>query len=115
MKKAFCEPANTTFCPPISIATAFKFNSLKGSEELKISRSPENGGDVSFSSRSELEAAFAQGESVLHPGDLKAAVIPIMVEALEKLAAAIKADPDVTKASKGLKALAKKLAKKGKK
>lgn len=89
---------------------------MEGSEgELKISRSPENGGEVTFKNRSELEGAFAQGESVLHPGDLKGAVVPIMVETLEKLSAAFKADSDLTKASKGLKALAKKLAKKGKK
>lgn len=117
MKKAFCEPKNIGFCPPIAVATALKFGLAEGSTgELLITRSPDNGGDITFTSRSDLEAAFAQGEEVLHPGDLKTAVIPIMVATLDKLSTAIKADGDATKASKALKALAKKLAKfKGKK
>lgn len=113
MKKAFCEPGNVSFCPPIAIASAFSFGLAEGGEgEMKISRSPENGGDVVFKSRAELEAAFGQGEQVLHPGDLKGAVIPIMVSTLDKVAAGLKADVDIVKASKTLKALAKKLAKK---
>ena len=113
MKKAFCEPGNISFCPPISLATVF---SLDREGELKISRPPENGGDVVFRSRADMESAFAQGETVLHPGDVKGAVIPIMVSTLEKLSSAIKADGEVLKASKALKALEKKLAKnKGKK
>jgi tyrosyl-tRNA synthetase len=113
MKKAFCEPGNVSFCPPISIASAFNFGLVEDSQgELKISRSPDNGGDVVFKNRAELEAAFAQGEQELHPGDLKGAVVPIMVATLEKLAAGIKSDGDIVKASKTLKALAKKLAKK---
>jgi hypothetical protein len=113
MKKAFCEPGNVKFCPPISVASAFSFGLTEVSEgELKISRSEENGGEATFKNRADLEAAFVQGEHVLHPGDLKEAVIPIVVGTLEKLSAAIKADSDATKACKTLKALAKKLAKK---
>lgn len=117
MKKAFCEPGNISFCPPISLSTAFVFGLADISQgEFKISRLPENGGDVVFKNRAEIEAAFAQGEQVLHPGDLKGAVIPIMVSTLDKLSEAVKTDSEALQASKALKALAKKLAKnKGKK
>lgn len=115
MKKAFCEPKNISFCPPISVASAFAFGLLpvdpvNSTGELTISRSPENGGNVVFKSRAELEASFA--DESLHPGDLKAAATTLMVSTLEKLAAGIKADGDSTKAAKTLKATAKKLAKK---
>lgn len=112
MKKAFCEPKNISFCPPINVASAFAFglDPVNSTGELTISRSPENGGNVVFKSRSELEANFA--DESLHPGDLKAAATMLMVSTLEKLAAGIKADGDSTKAAKTLKATAKKLAKK---
>lgn len=114
MKKAFCEPKNIEFCPPINVASAFAFGLEPDSKgELTISRSPENGGDAVFKNRSELEAAFA--DESLHPGDLKAFASATMVATLDKLSAAIKADGDATKAGKALKALAKKLAKKKKK
>lgn len=106
MKKAFCEPKNITFCPPIALATTF---GIKSSGELTIQRSEENGGNIVFTKREEIEASFT--DESLHPGDLKAAVSLLMVTTLEKLSAAIKADPDAQKASKALKALAKKLAK----
>lgn len=113
MKKAFCEPKNIEFCPPISIASAFSFGlETDSTGEMTISRSPDNGGDVVFKNRSELEATFA-GDS-LHPGDLKAFAATLMVTTLEKLSKAIKADSEATKASKTLKATQKKLAKKKK-
>eukprot|EP00537_Pseudo-nitzschia_pungens_P004470 CAMPEP_0172366344 /NCGR_PEP_ID=MMETSP1060-20121228/14775_1 /TAXON_ID=37318 /ORGANISM="Pseudo-nitzschia pungens, Strain cf. cingulata" /LENGTH=769 /DNA_ID=CAMNT_0013090159 /DNA_START=64 /DNA_END=2373 /DNA_ORIENTATION=+ len=114
MKKAFCEPKNIEFCPPINVAAAFAFGlEADSSGEMTISRSPENGGDAVFKNRSELEAAFA--DESLHPGDLKAFASATMVSTLDKLSSAIKADGDATKAGKTLKALAKKLAKKKKK
>jgi tyrosyl-tRNA synthetase len=115
MKKAFCEPKNIEYCPPISVASAFCFGfQPDATGELTIKRSPDNGGDAVFKNRAELEASFA--DENLHPGDLKASAQHFMMETLEQLAGAIKADGDATKASKSLKALAKKLAKsKGKK
>ena len=112
MKKAFCEPKNITFCPPISVGSAFAFgfDPANSTGELTISRSEENGGNVTFKNRAEVEASFA--DESLHPGDLKAAATALMVSTLEKLAAGIKADGDATKAAKTLKATAKKLAKK---
>ena len=114
MKKAFCEPGNTSFCPPIVLACAFSFDlGIVGtSGTVTIKRSEENGGDVDFKSSDELTKSFAEGS--LHPGDLKAASSAIMVDVLEKLASGIKADAEATKAAKGLKALQKKLAKRKK-
>jgi tyrosyl-tRNA synthetase len=48
-----------------------------------ITRSPENGGDVEFSTYDELEAAFARSE--LHPGDLKDAVAVRINELLDPI------------------------------
>ena len=113
MKKAFCEPKNIDYCPPINVASAFAFGlEADSTGEMTISRTPENGGDAVFKNRSELEAAFA--DESLHPGDLKAFASTTMVDTLDKLAKAIKADSDSTKAGKTLKAMAKKLAKKKK-
>jgi tyrosyl-tRNA synthetase len=112
MKKAFCEPKNVSFCPPISVASAIAFglDPVNSIGELTISRSSENGGEIVFKNRSELEASFA--DESLHPGDLKAAATTLMVSTLEKLSSEIKADSDATKAAKTLKAMEKKLAKK---
>lgn len=106
MKKAFCEPGNIDFCPPISVAEAFNF-SLGGF--LTVMRSPDNGGDRVYTSRSELEAEFQDGS--LHPGDLKAATTALMVSILDQVAGGIKADKDAQNASKILKQLQKKLTK----
>ena len=79
---------------------------------MSISRSEENGGDVTYASQEEIEKDFVSG--ALHPGDLKAAAFTIIVNTLTKLSEAIKKDPDALKASKALKQAQKKLAKKKK-
>ena len=106
MKKAFCEPGNIEFCPPIALAVAF------GPSEITIKRSPDNGGDITYNSKEEIEADFKSG--ALHPGDLKAASTVTMVQVLEKITSAMKSDSDATKASKALKAFQKKMSKKKK-
>ncbi len=103
MKKAFCEPGNIDFCPPIALAIAF------GPSEIVIKRSAENGGDVTYKSKDEMEADFKGGS--LHPGDLKATSTAIMVGVLEEITGAIKNDADATKAAKALKAFQKKMSK----
>lgn len=111
MKKAFCEPGNIEYCPPIAVVCAFCFGySHDSTGELLIRRSDDNGGDVTYTKMSEIEADFQSG--ALHPGDLKEAASNKMVEVLEKISASIKADGDATKAGKALKACAKKMAKK---
>lgn len=106
MKKAFCEPGNLKFCPPITLANVF------ATVDIEIKRSPDNGGDVVYKNQADMESDFKSG--ALHPGDLKAAASAIMISVLEKISTEIKSDKDVTKASKSLKAFAKKLAKKKK-
>lgn len=109
MKKAFCEPGNIDFCPPIALGSAFSF---PGSS-LIISRSPENGGDITYSSRADLEKDF--GSEALHPGDLKAAAAAKMLSVLEGLSKKIQGEANSKNAAKALKAFAKKMAKRKKK
>mmetsp|Transcript_12742 Transcript_12742/g.18741 ORF Transcript_12742/g.18741 Transcript_12742/m.18741 type:complete len:723 (-) Transcript_12742:20-2188(-) len=109
MKKAFCEPGNISFCPPIEIALAFSPDG-----DFVVSRSSENGGDVKYTSREEIENDFKSG--ALHPGDLKASTTAIMMQTLEKLSKGLKENEAATKGLKSLKAFKKKMAKrKGKK
>ena len=108
MKKAFCEPGNVDFCPPISVAQVFVLDIASSS--LSISRSPENGGDVSYGKVSDIEGDFKSG--ALHPGDLKGAVTKVVVELLTKLQAEAKADKEFGQASKAMKAYIKKTKKK---
>jgi len=105
MKKSFCEPGNISFNPPISLASVFSAGS-----SFQVARSPDNGGDVSYSSREEIESDFKSG--ALHPGDLKNAVSKLMVSVLTKLAQTLKNDTDANKACKALKAFDKKMKKK---
>jgi tyrosyl-tRNA synthetase len=108
MKKAFCEPGNISFCPPITLAATFSLG--EGNEgSFLVHRSAENGGDRLYETSSELEKEFADG--TLHPGDLKAATTALMFGILEKVAAGIKVDAEALKASKTMKAFQKKMAK----
>ena len=107
MKKAFCEPGNVDFCPPIVLACMF------GPAEIVINRSEENGGNVTYSTQGAMEEAFKSG--ALHPGDLKATASAIMLQTLEKLSAPFKVkNSEEFKASKALTQFAKKMAKKKK-
>lgn len=115
MKKAFCEPGNVDFCPPIAVVSALSFGfDGKTDGQVIVKRSEENGGDVTYTSRADIERDFTSG--ALHPGDLKASSTVVMVSTLDKLSSGIKQDGDAQKASKALKAYQKKAAKqKGKK
>jgi tyrosyl-tRNA synthetase len=117
-KKAFCEPTNVEFCPPIAIAAALM---RVAGAALAIARSPENGGDKEFSASAmgspdaavqALEEDFRSG--ALHPGDLKPAVLRMVDAYLAPMRAALKADRTLKDADAKLKAAAKKAAKGGK-
>jgi tyrosyl-tRNA synthetase len=113
ISKAFCEPGNIQFCPPLSVVNVLAFG--KGSavapSTLTVSRSEQNGGDKIYESADELAADFAAQH--LHPGDLKAAVAStLVIPTLEALTQAVKADPVATNAAKTLKTFAKKSNKK---
>ncbi|KAL7532528.1 hypothetical protein ACHAXR_004685 [Thalassiosira sp. AJA248-18] len=113
MKKAFCEPGNVDFCPPIALLAYF--GGLDGGKEegVTISRSPENGGNVTYTTKSAVQKDFESG--ALHPGDLKGAISAIMVEVLTKMSGEIKGDGAAAKGVKALKAFEKKMAKQKKK
>ena len=113
MKKACCEPGNTDFCPLIvvSCAQSFGFDG-KSAGTLTVKRSEDNGGDVTYTSRAEIEKGSISG--ALHPGDLKTCANAVAKSTVEKLAD-FKKDLDATKASKTLKASQKKMQKAGKK
>lgn len=113
MKKAFCEPGNVDFCPPIELLAYFGGLDIAGKEGVTISRSPENGGNVTYTSKSAILGDFASG--ALHPGDLKGVVSAIMVEVLTKMNGEIKGDGAAAKGVKALKAFEKKMAKQKKK
>ncbi|GAX14019.1 tyrosyl-tRNA synthetase [Fistulifera solaris] len=106
MKKAFCEPGNTLFCPPIALATVF---CLKKETPLVISRSEENGGTCNYENVSTLEKDFRS--EALHPGDLKAGVTTVVMDIFANLSSTIKADKEAMQASKTLKAFQKKMSK----
>jgi tyrosyl-tRNA synthetase len=108
LKKSFCEPGNIDFCPPIALAKALIWdrNASSGDEAattLKIVRPPDHGGDKEYESVEQVQQDFAQGEAILHPGDLKAGVSTIMVEVMSQIADAIKSDKEAFQESKVLK------------
>lgn len=99
------------FCPVLSLAAVFAFGGdgayAAAPGSLVVQRSAENGGEKSYASMDELVADYQDGS--LHPGDLKKhAMVAIVSNILDTLAAAIKADPAATQAAKTLKALLKK-------
>lgn len=114
MKKAFCEPGNVEFCPPIDLLAYFGgLDGGVGTKEVVISRSPDNGGNVTYKDKSAILKDFESG--ALHPGDLKNAVSGMMVEVLTQLSAEIKGDSNAYNSVKALKAFEKKMAKQKKK
>ena len=104
MKKSFCEPGNLSFCPPIALSSLF---ALKyGPGVVAITRSSENGGDVTYHDRDAIAADFASEK--LHPGDLKDFAAKTMVDVLQSITDGIKADRDGANNRKILQAFAKK-------
>mmetsp|Transcript_76376 Transcript_76376/g.210907 ORF Transcript_76376/g.210907 Transcript_76376/m.210907 type:complete len:745 (-) Transcript_76376:109-2343(-) len=105
IKKAFCEPGNLSFCPPISLVAELR--SLH--EEFVVLRKPENGGNMVYSDLEALQKDFASGS--LHPGDLKPALSRMVNMVLEKLRVGLGSDEVVKKAQKDLENYTKTQAK----
>jgi len=72
LKKAFCEPGNTTDNGVLSFCKFVIFPVALKEEKFTIERDEKNGGNACFEKFEDLEQAF--GKEEIHPGDLKAAV-----------------------------------------
>mmetsp|Transcript_51903 Transcript_51903/g.123538 ORF Transcript_51903/g.123538 Transcript_51903/m.123538 type:complete len:744 (+) Transcript_51903:84-2315(+) len=101
IKRAFCQPANVEFCPPITVVQAL----LPHAGEVLVSRKPDNGGDVVYKEVDSLHADFA-GEK-LHPGDLKPAVGRLVNSVLEAFRPILSKVDTLKKAQKELEAFVK--------
>ncbi|CAK9092097.1 unnamed protein product [Durusdinium trenchii] len=108
-KKAFCEPGNVDFCPPVNWVQALLTNfQLK---DFVVSRKEQNGGDLRYDDLQKLREDF--GAEVLHPGDLKPSLAKTMNSAMAKLREGLKSK-DLKTAQKKLANYAKSLKKKQK-
>ena len=110
IKRAFCEPGNVAFCPPLAVARDVVM-ALSADRQLVLKRKPEDGGDATFSDGAALEAAIAGGS--VHPGDLKAAVRDAADGVLQRVRDAIAADKALAAAVKEVDKVAKRSAKGG--
>jgi len=99
LKRAFCEPANVGFCPPIVLAEELVLQ-YDDRHVLVVGRKPENGGEQRFATSDELRSAYAGGE--LHPGDLKPAVRDAIDGVLERVRQCIAADKTLKECEKEL-------------
>merc|ERR1711862_803154 len=93
MKKAFCEPGNIEFNPPITLLSQFSLSNSSTTDaaaaaaaaattttNVTIERSEANGGNVTYACQKEIEDDFANNK--LHPADLKNATSKVMVNVL---------------------------------
>jgi tyrosyl-tRNA synthetase len=79
IRRAFCPPQEVTFNPVLDWARRLLFN--EQGRDLRIERTPENGGPVRFDTWEELAEAYRSG--ALHPLDLKNGVAEALIELLE--------------------------------
>ena len=75
IKKAWCEEGNTENNPLLEIANHIIFHEFN---EINVERPEKFGGNVNYSSFSDLESDFAQKK--LHPSDLKQSVANYLVK-----------------------------------
>jgi len=108
-KKAFCEPGNLEFCPPVSWVQALL--SIFKQDEFVVKRKEQNGGDLTYTAVQQLKEEF--GDESLHPGDLKPSLAKAMNEAMASIREGLK-KADLKKAQKKLDTYAKSLQKKKK-
>jgi tyrosyl-tRNA synthetase len=110
IKKAFCEPENVNFCPPLLWVSDFLLP-LQG--EFVVKRKPANGGDKVYTSADDVSADFADGS--LHPADLKPALGKALNVALDGVRAGVKSSKELKRAQKKLDDFIKAQQKKQKK
>lgn len=78
VRKAFCPPDHPAFNPMLDWVRKLIF---PRDGVFNVRRSAEHGGDLSFSTPEDVDAAYIAGS--LHPADLKNAVAEWLIEALE--------------------------------
>jgi len=101
VKKAFCEPGNVSFCPPITWVGEL----LALGQDFVVTRKPDNGGDKSYKSVKDLQEDYSSG--ALHPGDLKPSLSKSINAAMEILRPGLKDQDVLKKAQKDLEAYTK--------
>jgi tyrosyl-tRNA synthetase len=106
VKKAFCEPSNVSFCPPI----AWVGELLRFKEDFVVARKPDNGGDKTYKTVAELQSDYASG--ALHPGDLKPSLSKALNAFFEPTRTGLKTQDVLKKAQKDLEAFTKSQQKK---
>eukprot|EP00405_Crypthecodinium_cohnii_P014494 CAMPEP_0206462608 /NCGR_PEP_ID=MMETSP0324_2-20121206/26081_1 /ASSEMBLY_ACC=CAM_ASM_000836 /TAXON_ID=2866 /ORGANISM="Crypthecodinium cohnii, Strain Seligo" /LENGTH=854 /DNA_ID=CAMNT_0053934799 /DNA_START=139 /DNA_END=2704 /DNA_ORIENTATION=- len=84
LQKAFCDPKNTTFCPPLALAEAL----WEVEPGLHVVRPATYGKEQHYDSLAEIHTDFASGH--LHPADLKAA----LASKIANMTVAFRADRD---------------------
>jgi len=105
-KKAFCEPKNTEYCPPLVLATQFV---LPLTGKWSLERKEADGGPKEYASAADIVADFSDGS--LHPGDLKMSVAKSLNEFLAPIREHFKKEAEAKKAQSDLDKCLKKLAK----
>ena len=81
IKRAFCEPKNTEFNPPLALAVSM---ALGFTGNISI-------GESTYSTSEALTSAYASGE--IHPSELKPAVTTVVQSHFKKLVDIGKSDP----------------------
>jgi tyrosyl-tRNA synthetase len=79
IRGAFCPPEEVELNPVLSWIEQLCFD--LGDTELRVQRSPENGGPVTFNAIQEVRDAYASG--ALHPMDAKTALADRLIDRLE--------------------------------
>ena len=109
LRKSFCLPQNLAFCPVLTYADVFVLGTAHddviatttatGSNDdviaattvprgsLTLHRKPENGGDVTYTSRTALHNAFMA--NLVHPADLKNAMGNVMLAVMNDVSNAM--------------------------
>merc|ERR1712196_689936 len=101
VKKAFCQPQNVSFCPPIDWISAL----LPMHKDFTVTRKPDNGGDKCYTDPKAIWDDFESG--ALHPGDLKPAVGKMLNATLALARTGLQDDDVLKKAQKDLAAFIK--------
>ena len=95
ISKAWCEEANTQNNPLLEIAKTIIFHEF---DEINVERPEKFGGNVSYTSYSQLEVDFAKKK--LHPGDLKQAIGNYLTKVISPIREKIDLSEDLCNAIK---------------